>query len=194
MNRKKEILNVFLLCAVVFLGSGLINLLYQKKSYVEEIETLKSRLNIIEEDLIKSNEQLNKMDLFRYKNEILNKKYPLFSKIIETVFKKSIKYGFDPNLIMGLIQIESDFKQYAVSSRGAFGLMQINYSVWKNELNIDFRKIFKIEYNIDLGLKILRRYYKRSRGDILKTLHLYNNGFLHNNDNYKYKVISTVFY
>ena len=72
--------------------------------------------------------------------------------------------------------------------------MQINYSVWKNELAINFRKIFDIEYNIDLGLQVLKRYYRKTGGDLLRTLHLYNNGYLHNNEKYKYKVISTCFY
>ena len=71
--------------------------------------------------------------------------------------------------------------------------MQINYKVWKNEFSIDPEKIFNIDYNIDLGIKILKRYLKVAKGDIMRALHLYNNGYLYNNEAYKYKVISTVF-
>ena len=192
--KKRGIFNVLLLLMGAILSISLLNLHNQNKEYLEQIKDLKFQLNVIEEEFKKSVTELQKTDLLRYKNTVFEKKFPDFSKIAGIVFRKSKEYGFNPNLIMGLIQIESNFDQFAVSSRGALGLMQINYSVWKNVLNIDVKKIFEIEYNIDLGLKILKRYHKISRGNILRTLHLYNNGFLYNNNKYKYKVTSTVFY
>jgi soluble lytic murein transglycosylase-like protein len=125
---------------------------------------------------------------------VVRKKYPLFSKIVDVVYKKSREYGFNPNLILSLIQTESSFRPRAVSSAGAYGLMQVNYSVWKEELDIDNLRIFDIEYNIDLGMRILKHYHEESGGDLLQTLHLYNNGYRHNNHKYKHKVVSSVFY
>ena len=95
---------------------------------------------------------------------------------------------------MSIIQVESDFKPYAVSKAGAYGLMQINYSVWKDELNIRFNRIYEKEYNIELGLKILKHYYDETNGDLLKALFHYNNGYKFNNTAYSGKVISTLFY
>ena len=92
-----------------------------------------------------------------------------------------------------LIEVESAFRPYVVSHAGAYGLMQVNYKVWKNEYNIDYSKICDIEYNVELGIKILKRYMKKSNGNILRALHLYNNGYLHNNHKYKYKVLATNF-
>jgi len=193
-KRKKEILNALLIFVVIILFAGIIHLLNQKKTFLHEIDNLKSQIYINQQELSAYSDKLKEVGLHRYKDAVFKKKYPLFSKIVSVVFEKSIKYGFDPNLIMSLIQIESNFDPFAVSSIGACGLMQINFTVWKNELQIDYRKIFEIEYNIDMGLKILKHYYKQSRGDLLRTLHLYNNGYLYNNEAYKYKVISTVFY
>ena len=121
-NRKREIFNALLMLVVVVLLSGIIHLLNQKKTYLQEIDTLKSKLYIMKEELSNYNEQLQAVDLYRYKHAVFKKKYPLFSKIVAVVHKKSVKYGFDPNLILGLIQIESNFDPFAVSSRGAYGL------------------------------------------------------------------------
>jgi len=194
MPVKKRVIYAALPLIVMVLCLCLIKLLNQKQTFVHEIDTLKSRLEIVENELKQSQTELNRINALRYKDVVYNKKYPLFSKIVEVAYKKAIEYDFDPNLVLSLIQIESNFKPFAVSSKGAFGLMQINYSVWKNELAINFRKIFDIEYNIDLGLQVLKHYYQKTGGDLLKTLHLYNNGYLHNNEKYKYKVISTCFY
>jgi soluble lytic murein transglycosylase-like protein len=166
----------------------------QKKETLNEIQSLREELKQVKQQLDSNLKELDKTALIRFKNQACHKKYPNFSKIVETVYRKSRQYGFDPDLILAIIQIESDFKQYAVSPQGAFGLMQVNYSVWKNEFNINPKKIFEIGYNIDLGLRILKHYSNQSNGDLLNTLHLYNNGYLLNNESYKFKVISTVFY
>lgn len=194
MPIKKRVIHVALPLIAVVLCLCIINLLSQKQKFVKEVDTLKTRLEFVENELRQSQTELKRINALRYKNVVYNKKYPLFSKIVEVAYKKAIEYDFDPNLVLSLIQIESNFKPFAVSSKGAFGLMQINYAVWKDELNINFRKIFDIEYNIDLGLQVLKRYYHKTGGDLLKTLHLYNNGYVHNNEEYKYKVISTCFY
>ena len=138
--------------------------------------------------------ELRMLGFLKYRDTVVRKKYPVFSKIVDVVYNKSKQYGFNPNLILSLIQIESNFRPQAVSSRGAYGLMQINYMVWKDELDINSTQIFDIEYNIDLGLQILKRYHEKSGGDLLRALHLYNNGYLHDNQKYKHKVVSSVVY
>ncbi|MCK5221014.1 MAG: transglycosylase SLT domain-containing protein [Candidatus Aminicenantes bacterium] len=162
----------------------------EKKS---EIIALNQKINKMEIELNNTKRDLDSIPKLKYKAEVLRKKYPSFSKITEVVFRKSQEHGVDPNLIMGLIEIESNFKRFAVSSAGAYGLMQINYKVWKNEFEINSERIFEIEYNINIGIQILKRYLKVAKGDIMRALHLYNNGYLYNNEAYKYKVISTVF-
>ncbi|MCP4216287.1 MAG: lytic transglycosylase domain-containing protein [bacterium] len=136
----------------------------------------------------------NRLALYNFKENVFKLRYPGYLSTAEKVFKKSKEYGFNPYLIMALIQVESGFNSYAVSTAGAYGLMQVNYSVWKNELNIDLRRIYEKEYNIDLGLKILKHYYDRSRGNIFRALFHYNNGYKHNNTRYNGKIIATNFY
>jgi soluble lytic murein transglycosylase-like protein len=153
---------------------------------IKNISDYKMKLSSLQQNLFN-------FDLYKFKEKVMTKKYPRFSKVSEVVYKKCSEMDIDPLLILGIIQIESAFDPYAVSSAGAYGLMQINYSVWKNELNIDRNKIFDTDYNIELGITILKHYLSKTNGNVLEALHLYNNGYFYNNTKYKYKVIATDF-
>lgn len=138
--------------------------------------------------IIIKNKKLNyENNLLRIRNNL--SKNPQLFDIIEITFKLSSKHNIDPYLILSIIQTESNFNTNAKSSN-SYGLMQINYNIWKKELNIDKNKIYDINYNIELGIKILKIYLKLSNNDIQKALHYYNNGTSskYNNINYHIKV------
>ncbi len=137
---------------------------------------------------------MEKIDFYDFRDNIMRMRSPVFSRIVETVFRKSREFRFNPYLVMALIQVESGFDPYAVSKSGSYGLMQVNYSIWKNEMNIDLQKIYKVEYNIDLGLKILSRYYRETEGNMVTALFLYNNGYKYVNDGFNNRINSTAFY
>lgn len=132
--------------------------------------------------------------LLKFQAEMTARKYPVFSRVVKTVYAKSLEHHIEPRLLMSIIETESSFNPYAVSSAGAYGLMQVNYSIWKDELAIDHRKIFDISYNLELGIRILKNYLKIAKNDVYKALHYYNNGFTLENYGYVGKVVSTVFY
>ena len=195
MNLKKTVFTfISLTLIIVILTVNLLQISVENKNRKKEIEILNTRLDKMKQKMLTHQAQMEKVDFLTYRDKVVRKKYSVFSKIVDVVYYKSKEYGFNPNLILSLIQIESNFKHRAKSSKGDYGLMQVNYSVWKEELDIDNLRIFNIEYNIDLGMQILKRYHDEARGDLLKTLHLYNNGYLHNNQKYKHKVVSSVFY
>jgi len=194
ISKKIKIVFVFLFLITGMLAHGFIKLSVDNRQKQGDIEMLNTQLEKMKQKLDNHQAQMGKVDFLSYRDTVVRKKYPLFSKIVDVVYSKSREYGFNPNLILSLIQIESNFRPRVVSSKGAYGLMQVNYSVWKEELDIDNLRIFDIEYNIDLGMQILKRYYDEAGGDLLQTLHLYNNGYLNNNQKYKHKVVSSVFY
>jgi hypothetical protein len=148
-----------------------------------EYDILQTRLNFFRE-------KLQYYDFLSFKSDVFEQRDPQLSRITETIYKKSYQYGFRPELILGMVKVESDYNPRAVSNKGAYGLMQVNFSVWKNELSIDKKRIFDIDYNIELGLQILKRYYQESKGNIFRALHLYNNGYRYNNLSYVSKVKS----
>ncbi len=196
MNFKKIYIVVFLVLTVTtaLLMTAVVSLVNQKGENQETISQLSQKTANLEEKVAHYEKEKEKFEFYRFKQNVFNLRYPDYSQIAKIVFNKSKKYGFNPYLIMAVIQVESAFDQYAVSSVGAYGLMQVNYSVWKNELDIDFNRIYEKEYNIDLGLKILKHYYKEASGNIFMALYRYNNGYKYQNEKYNARIISTKFY
>ncbi len=152
---------------------------------VDEISRLKTRIDI-------DTERIRDYDYMEFKVTAFAKRFSLFSNILDSVYTKSKEYGFEPNLVLGIVKVESDFNPKAISYKGAYGLMQVNLPVWRKELNIDDRRIFDVNYNIDLGLKILKGYYEEAGGNMNLALHRYNNGYLYNNTAYPGKVRNAV--
>jgi soluble lytic murein transglycosylase-like protein len=171
-----------------------IDLSKQKLESRAAIQVLTREVSLMDKKITAFEKYKREIDQYQFQENIFKLKYPKFAEIAKIVFAKSRKFGFNPYLVMAIIQVESDFKPFAVSKAGAYGLMQVNYSVWKDELNIRFNRIFEKEYNIELGLKILKHYYDETNGDLLKALFHYNNGYKFNNTEYSVKVISTLFY
>jgi len=184
---------VFILVSVLLFLSILSNYFIIKKGFQIEAQRkalLKEKAELTKE-LVKYRNLMKDYELYKFKAMALKSKYPNFDKIASIVYKKSKDYGFKPELILALIKVESDFNQYAISPAGAYGLMQINYNVWKDYYKIDPNKLFDIEYNIDLGLKILKHYYDQAGGDLDLALFRYNNGYLYKNKSYVKKVVLT---
>lgn len=196
MNPKKIYITISVVLAImtVMLMSSVIHLSQQKKENIETIGRLNDSVARLQNNLAEYEKEKEKFDFYKFKDNVFNLKYPDFSQVARIVYRKSKEYGFSPYVIMALIQVESNFHQYAVSTVGACGLMQVNFSVWKDIYDIEYNRVFEKEYNIDLGLKILDRYYKKTSGDLLKALFRYNNGYKYNNVNYTAKVIKTKFY
>jgi len=191
-NIKKSL---FLLIGLFLIGlCGLFLALFEfNTNYTtrkEALQVVSTQLNQLENQMNQTRDKLRRYDLLEYKVAAYEKKLPDFSLVLDSAFKKSLEYGFHPDLVLTIIKVESGFNPKAVSFRGAYGLMQVNLSVWKKELAIDKKRIFDINYNIDLGLRILKRYLIETKGDLKRALHLYNNGYKYNNTSYVKKIKS----
>jgi soluble lytic murein transglycosylase-like protein len=189
--------------ALVALASLLAQLTVTNRNYersLAHVQYLQERLGAAHERVLQLNEEklaqqekTDRLELLEFKSATFQKKFPEFSHIVDVAFRKARRYGFHPNLVLSVIQVESAFNPLAVSAAGAFGLMQVRYSVWKDELGIDRRRIFDVDYNIDLGLRILKQYHDIAGGDLHRALFLYNNGYLYNNTGYIAKVRSSIY-
>jgi soluble lytic murein transglycosylase-like protein len=96
--------------------------------------------------------------------------------ILETAFCEAHRPGeapLPPGLIMAVIDVESRFDRWAVSSAGAVGLMQI-MPFWPKELGMERHHLVQIEANMRMGCAILRHYLKREKNDWHKALARYN--------------------
>lgn len=191
-NLKKSLylLAGLLLMGLIGLSIAVVEFDTQYQDKHRKLNRLEIEYGILQNQLNLFQDKLQYYDFLSFKSDVFERSDPQLSRITETIYKKSYKYGFRPELILGMVKVESDYNPRAVSHRGAYGLMQVNFPVWKNELSIDKKRIFDIDYNIDLGLQILKRYYQESKGNIFRALHLYNNGYKYNNLSYVSKVKS----
>ncbi|MDD2545508.1 MAG: lytic transglycosylase domain-containing protein [Burkholderiaceae bacterium] len=93
---------------------------------------------------------------------------------LQTVWYESKRAGLDVSLVLGLIQVESAFRKFAVSSVGARGYMQV-MPFWTRVLGDgDPGKLFHLQTNLRFGCVILRHYIDRERGDLFLALGRYN--------------------
>ena len=93
---------------------------------------------------------------------------------LQTVWYESRRAGLDVSLVLGLIQVESAFRKFAISSVGARGYMQI-MPFWTRVIGDgDASKLFHMQTNLRFGCVILRHYLDRERGDLFMTLGRYN--------------------
>jgi soluble lytic murein transglycosylase-like protein len=95
-----------------------------------------------------------------------------------TDFLVSVQYearraGLDPQLVLGVIDVESSFRKYAVSSAGARGYMQV-MPFWVDLIGSAEHNLFSLRTNLRYGCTILRHYLDVERGDLARALGRYN--------------------
>ncbi len=81
--------------------------------------------------------------------------------------------GLDPQLVLGLIQVESNFRKYAVSRAGARGYMQV-MPFWIKLIGSRGHNLFHLRTNLRYGCVILRHYLDIESGDLFRALGRYN--------------------
>lgn len=94
-------------------------------------------------------------------------------EFLKTVHYESQRAGLDPQMVLGLIQVESGFKKYAVSSAGARGYMQI-MPFWVDLIGSKDHNLFHLRTNLRFGCTILRHYLDIEKGDLFRALGRYN--------------------
>jgi len=93
--------------------------------------------------------------------------------LLKTVQYEATRAGLDPQLVLGVIEVESAFRKYAVSSSGARGYMQV-MPFWTQLLKRSNDNLFHLRTNIRYGCVILRHYLDIEKGDYFRALGRYN--------------------
>ena len=94
-------------------------------------------------------------------------------EFLRAVHYEATRAGLDPQLVLGLIQVESGFKKYAVSSAGARGFMQV-MPFWIKVIGRSDDNLFHLRTNLRYGCTILRHYLDIEKGDLFRALGRYN--------------------
>lgn len=95
-------------------------------------------------------------------------------EFLETLWYESKRAGLEPSLVLGLVQVESGFRKYAISSAGARGYMQV-MPFWARLIGDgQASRLFHMQTNLRFGCVILRHYLDREQGDMFLALGRYN--------------------
>ena len=93
--------------------------------------------------------------------------------ILRHVHCEARRLDLPPGLVMAVIDVESRFDRWAVSSAGAVGLMQV-MPFWPRQLGMTNQELVRIPQNVRMGCTILKFYLDRERGDYTRALARYN--------------------
>jgi soluble lytic murein transglycosylase-like protein len=92
---------------------------------------------------------------------------------LNTVHYEATRAGLDPHLVLGLIEVESGFRKYAVSNVGARGYMQV-MPFWTRAIGTRDHNLFHLRTNLRYGCTILRYYLDMEKGSLYRALGRYN--------------------
>jgi soluble lytic murein transglycosylase-like protein len=103
-------------------------------------------------------------------------------RLLHLIYYESVRAGLDPDLVLGVVTVESGFHQYAISDKGARGLMQV-MPFW-NKVVKQKSSLFDPQVNLRFGCSILRLYLIQERGDLERSLKRYNGSLMLQDDSY----------
>lgn len=94
-------------------------------------------------------------------------------ELLRTVQYEATRARLDPQLVLGVIEVESAFRKYAVSRAGARGYMQV-MPFWVKLIGQPSHNLFHLRTNLAYGSAILRHYLDLEKGDYYRALGRYN--------------------
>lgn len=122
-------------------------------------------------------ERLAFLDWLGAMGERLRQRKPDYQTRVEflrTLDYEATRAGLDRQMVLGLIQVESNFRKYVISTAGARGYMQV-MPFWTSVIGDgDTRKLFDMRTNLRYGCVIMRHYLDLEKGDLFLALGRYN--------------------
>ncbi len=94
-------------------------------------------------------------------------------ELLKVVHYEATKAGLSPEVVLSVIDVESNFNPYAISSAGAQGLMQV-MPFWLREIGRTGDNLFRVQTNLRFGCTILKFYLQKERNNLFAALKRYN--------------------
>ena len=94
-------------------------------------------------------------------------------RLLRQIHYEATRAGLYPELVLAVIDVESNFNQFAISKAGAIGLMQV-MPFWLDEIGHPEDNLFSLKTNLRMGCTILRYYLDMEKGDLTQALARYN--------------------
>jgi len=96
--------------------------------------------------------------------------------LLKLIHREASRAGLSPEIVLALIEVESHFDSYAVSSAGGEGMMQV-MPFWKHEIGRPEDNLINIQTNLRYGCTILKYYLDREKGRLADALARYNGSY-----------------
>lgn len=93
--------------------------------------------------------------------------------LLRKVHQEARRIDMPPELVLAVIDVESNFDRFAISHAGALGIMQV-MPFWLDEIGRPDDNLFNLRTNLRMGCTILRYYYDKENGDLVRALARYN--------------------
>ena len=94
-------------------------------------------------------------------------------KLLRQIHREASRAKLHPELVLAVIDVESNFDRFAISKAGAQGLMQV-MPFWLKEIGQPRDSLFNVRTNLRMGCTILKYYLKKEKGDLTRALARYN--------------------
>ena len=94
-------------------------------------------------------------------------------KLLRQIHHEASRANLHPELVLAVIDVESNFDRFAISKAGAQGLMQV-MPFWLKEIGQPRDSLFNVRTNLRMGCTILQYYLKKEKGDLTRALARYN--------------------
>ncbi len=163
---------------------------------VKAHDATKEQLKICQTNLVtfKNLDEKNISDIETYILENYRRISPVIAKevSVQTVALAS-EYGLAVPILVGMMEVESNFGPHALSKKHARGLMQVRWKVWgemlKDEFGyIDYHELHQIKKGITAGIIVFKHYMRQNDNNISKALYAY----VGKSNNYVTKVYSAM--
>ena len=93
--------------------------------------------------------------------------------LLKQIHREARRAELHPELVLAVIDVESNFDRFAISKAGAQGLMQV-MPFWLKEIGKPRDSLFNVRTNLRMGCTILKYYLKKEKGDLTRALARYN--------------------
>ena len=94
-------------------------------------------------------------------------------KLLRQIHHEASRANLHPELVLAVIDVESNFDRFAISTAGAQGLMQV-MPFWLKEIGQPRDSLFNVRTNLRMGCTILKYYLEKEKGDLTRALARYN--------------------
>lgn len=153
---------------------------FAKETKVKENHSTNDELRLLLQQAVNDSESFeDRFDAEVWLTDMSNrlkKKIPQAEKrlnLLRQIHHEARKANLHPELVLAVIDVESNFDRFAISKAGAQGLMQV-MPFWLKEIGKPRDSLFNVRTNLRMGCTILKHYLKKEKGDLTRALARYN--------------------